>query len=414
MFSGILHSGVSMKKRPFLFGFKIIRPKYFMKQEALLEWLAEGHTASDSCRGRPLSIVKNDFSSNMEMRSAAARAPKVRDYHAMFKRFGCSPEQINYRGFECVDFTHHDWEKMEVMNFGKKQKGEGFGARMKVYSEGADRVVTEFYAQETKGPEQIIHVTCTGYESPSAVQKVISRKEWGRTTSAVHAYHMGCYAAFPAMHLAAGRVARTGGQRPVDIVHTEMCGLHLDASTHSAEQIVIQSLFADGFIRYSMVNEDAPDAETHSGFVVDAFLERMIYNSADAMTWVCGDHGMKMTLDRDVPALIAKDVQEFCDDLAKEAGTTFAELHKNAIFAIHPGGPKIVSSLQDLLKLQDPQLEHSRATLRKYGNMSSATVPHMLEMIMNDSTIPDGTQVVTMAFGPGLTMYGAVLTKRTV
>lgn len=404
-----------MKKRPFLYGFKIIRPKYFMKQDALLEWLAQAHAASDKIRARPLALVKSDFSTNMEMRSGAARAQKVRDaseFHSLFKRFGCSPEQINYRGFESVDFTHSDWSNMELMTFAKKQKGEGFGERMKVYSASADRVVTEFYEKETKAPEQIVHVTCTGYESPSAVQKVISRKEWGRETSVVHAYHMGCYAAFPAMHLAAGRVARTGGQKPVDIVHTEMCGLHLDASTHTAEQIVIQSLFADGFIRYSMVSEDAPDA-ANSGFIVDGFLERMVKNSADAMTWVCSDHGMKMTLDRDVPGLIAKDVGEFCDDLAKTAGRDFAHLHKHAIFAIHPGGPKIVSALQDLLQLNDHQVEHSRATLRKYGNMSSATVPHMLEMIMNDPAVADGTPVVTMAFGPGLTMYGAVLTKRS-
>lgn len=407
-----------MKKRPFLYGFKIIRPQYSMKQEVLQVWLAEAHAMSDSSRKRPLSIIKNSSSVNptSEMRSAGARAPKVRDatdFLSLFKRFGCSPEQINFRGFESVDFTHHDWDNMEVMNFGKKPKGGGFTDRMKVYSRSAERVVTEFYAKEVDGPEQIIHVSCTGYESPSAVQKIISRKEWGRTTSSVHAYHMGCYAAFPAMHLAAGRVARTGGQKPVDIIHTEMCGLHLDASTHTAEQIVIQSLFADGFIRYSMVSEDSPEAEARSGFHVGAFLERMVNNSSDAMTWVCSDHGLKMTLDRDVPGLIAGDVQEFSDDLAKLAGYDFAELHKSAIFAIHPGGPKIVSAIQDLLKLEDHQMEHSRETLRRYGNMSSATVPHMLELIMNDPNVADGTPVVTMAFGPGLTMYGAVLIKRS-
>lgn len=384
-----------------------------MKQESLLVWLAEAHALSDKKRVRPLSLVKNN--SNMEMRSGAAKAHKARDEHEllrMFQRFGCSPEQIKFRGFELEDFSHHDWDKMDVVRFDKSAKGGGFSDRMKVYSSSAERVVNEFYAKEEKGPEQIIHVSCTGYESPSAVQKIISTKQWGKTTSSVHAYHMGCYAAFPAMNLAAGRVAMTGGKK-VDVIHTEMCGLHLDPSVHSAEQIVIQSLFADGFIRYSMVNENSPEAESNPGFFVQGFLERMVSNTAHAMTWVCSDFGLKMTLDRDVPGLIANDIHEFSNDLAKTAGFDFSELHKNAIFAIHPGGPKIVSAIQDLLKLEDRQLEHSRETLRRYGNMSSATVPHMLELIVNDPTVEDGTPIVSMAFGPGLTMYGAVLIKRS-
>lgn len=403
-----------MKKRPFLYGYKVIRPRFVMKQESLLSWLAEAHALSDKKRVRPLSIVKD--TSNLEMRSGAAKAHKVRDEAEllrMFQRFGCSPEQIKFRGFELEDFSHHDWDRMEIARFDKSPKGGGFSDRMQVYSSSAERVVNEFYANEIKGPEQIIHVSCTGYESPSAVQKIISKKDWGKTTSSVHAYHMGCYAAFPAMNLAAGRVAVTGGQKPVDVVHTEMCGLHLDPSVHSAEQIVIQSLFADGFIRYSMVTENAPAAQENPGFFVQGFLERMVSNTAHAMTWVCSDFGLKMTLDRDVPGLIANDIHEFSSDLAKSAGFDFAELHKNALFAIHPGGPKIVSAIQDLLKLEDHQLEHSRETLRRYGNMSSATVPHMLELILNDPGVEDGTPIVTMAFGPGLTMYGAVLIKRS-
>jgi len=401
-----------MKKRPFLYGYKVIRPRFVMKQESLLAWLAEAHALSDKKRVRPLSLVKND--SNMEMR--AAKADKVRDdadFLRMFQRFGCSPEQIAFRGFELEDFSHHNWDKMEIARFEKSPKGGGFSDRMKVYSSSAERVVNEFYAKEEKGPEQIIHVSCTGYESPSAVQKIISTKQWGKTTSSVHAYHMGCYAAFPAMNLAAGRVAITVGQKPVYVVHTERCGLQLNPTVHSAKQVVNQSLFADGFIRYSMVNESAPAAKENAGFFVQGFMERMVSNTAHAMTWVCSDFGLKMTLDRDVPGLIANDIHEFSNDLAKNAGFDFAELHKNALFAIHPGGPKIVSAIQDLLKLEDHQLAHSRETLKRYGNMSSATVPHMLELIVNDPSIEDGTPIVTMAFGPGLTMYGAVLIKRS-
>ena len=64
-----------------------------------------------------------------------------------------------------------------------------------------------------------------------------------------HAYHMGCYAAMPALRIAAGFVAT--GSRRVDSSHTELCSLHLDPTDHRLEQLVVQSLFADGLIRYS-------------------------------------------------------------------------------------------------------------------------------------------------------------------
>jgi len=66
----------------------------------------------------------------------------------------------------------------------------------------------------------------------------------GRSTEVIHAYHMSCYASLPTIRLAAGLVA-TGKSR-VDIVHTEMCTLHMDPSQHLPEQLVVQTLFADG------------------------------------------------------------------------------------------------------------------------------------------------------------------------
>ena len=66
---------------------------------------------------------------------------------------------------------------------------------------------------------------------------------------------MGCYAAVPAVRIAAGLVA-TRLRARVDIVHTELCSLHLDPADHRIEQLVVQSLFADGLIRYSLVADE--------------------------------------------------------------------------------------------------------------------------------------------------------------
>ncbi len=140
-------------------------------------------------------------------------------------------------------------------------QGQGTAARSKLFDEIVSAYFETEYANEQVAPSELIHVTCTGYVAPSGAQRVVASKGWGNLTRVTHAYHMGCYAAFPAIRMAAGQLglaaglAATGTPPRADIVHTELCTLHLDPSDHSAEQCVVQSLFADGFIRYSVREE---------------------------------------------------------------------------------------------------------------------------------------------------------------
>jgi predicted naringenin-chalcone synthase len=47
-----------------------------------------------------------------------------------------------------------------------------------------------------------------------------------------------------------------------------------------------------------------------------------------------------------------------------------------------------------------------------HGNMSSATLPHIWQRLIDDPAVPRGTPIPSLAFGPGLTMCGALLEKR--
>jgi predicted naringenin-chalcone synthase len=80
-----------------------------------------------------------------------------------------------------------------------------------------------------------------------------------------------------------------------------------------------------------------------------------------------------------------------------------------SIFAIHPGGPKIIDSVQEVLELSDNQIKESRKILFERGNMSSATLPHVWSEILGNN-YPIGTNVISFAFGPGLTLFGSVFT----
>ncbi|MBA3452331.1 MAG: hypothetical protein H0T42_04460 [Deltaproteobacteria bacterium] len=103
--------------------------------------------------------------------------------------------------------------------------------------------------------------------------------------------------------------------RRVDLVHTELCSLHLDPTDHSIEQLVAQSLFADGLIRYSMSRDD-----DGPGLRVLGLHECLLPDSADVMTWRVSDWGMQMTLACDVPDRISGALRGFMLELLQRAG----------------------------------------------------------------------------------------------
>jgi predicted naringenin-chalcone synthase len=118
-----------------------------------------------------------------------------------------------------------------------------------------------------------------------------------------------------------------------------------------------------------------------------------------------------MTLSRDVPGKIAACLAKFLSTLFVDAGMSYSKEAGDAIFAIHPGGPRILDSLGELLKLEPRQLQLSRAVLFEHGNMSSATLPHIWMAAAADRGIKPDTLIVSLAFGPGLTMAGALFRK---
>ncbi|MBS0649482.1 MAG: naringenin-chalcone synthase [Verrucomicrobia bacterium] len=348
--------------------FKIIRPEFELSQEEGIRWLAAAH-------------------------AEASREPHRHDeFLGLLKKVGLGDQKILKRGVSIRDCFHRDWEKMELYPAKEKPAGAGFGKRSEVFDRVATDILARFYPSSEQLPSYLVHVTCTGYVAPSPAQKLVSLKGAGHQTIVTHAYHMGCYASIPALRIAQGNKEKT------EIVHTEICSLHLNPGLHGLEQLVVQTLFADGFIKYEVSSRE------RSGLQIVALDERIIPDSIDAMHWVCQDWGLKMKLAKDVPVLIARALPDFVAQLRETAGKQAADVY----FAIHPGGPKIIQQVGKILELKPAQYEHSLWVLQNYGNMSSATLPHIWDLLWKDEKVKDGSLIVSLAFGPGLTLAGGV------
>jgi len=376
----------------FLHDFQSQRPQHHAEQGAVLEWIAAAHAQAEITLRRPDSREE--------------REEIVRKLRRLVLRFGCSTDRISRRYSALDDFSHTDWGRMRIFQLDRFPAGKPCDERNRFFREVTGAALDRFYIEEADPPGALIHVTCTGYVAPSAAQRLVAGRDWGRATEVLHAYHMGCYAALPAIRLAAGLLER--GKERVDIVHTELCSLHLDPSQHQPEQLVVQTLFADGLIRY---RASRPEGARAGLELVDA-REELVPGTEDAMTWMVSPFGMQMTLSRQVPEYIRASLGPFLDRLGAGQGLDARQLAERALFAIHPGGPRIIDEIAELLGLAPEQVQASNAILRNHGNMSSATLPHVWQAMLADPAVAAERLIVSLAFGPGLTLSGALLRKR--
>jgi predicted naringenin-chalcone synthase len=292
--------------------------------------------------------------------------------------------------------------------------GPKIGVRMEWFKNKMGYVFDEFYSNVDAAPENLVHVTCSGYSSPSVAQQAAISREW-QTTQVTHSYQMGCYGAFPAIRTASSLISGSTTNGRADVVHTELLSAHLNLTEFSIANTMICSLFADGFIGYSLYEEESfMNDETileKEGLRILASHEVIIPDSLEDMSWEIGEYNFLMTLSKRVPVFIRKNIKGFLSTLCAKVGVDLEAEKSKMHFAIHPGGPKIIDYVVDAIGINKEQASWSYDVLYRHGNMSSATVPHIFNEIINDSNIPAGTKIVAMAFGPGLTATGLLLEK---
>ncbi|MES3038945.1 MAG: hypothetical protein V4736_13645, partial [Bdellovibrionota bacterium] len=318
----------------YLTNLTVLEPPNFITQDESFAWLVKAYSFHDHSPERVQKLLG---------------------------RVACPSSQVATRGHYLNDFSV-DPTETEIFHLKKGFATGKLQSRMDFFSKSMSKLFCDVY-KERPQPDELIHVTCTGYVSPSPPQVAFAASP--KDTVITHCYHMGCYAHVPALRIGIGLLENKSKDTKCDIFHTELCSLHFQPENMTAEQLVIQSLFADGTVLYQIGKE--PTAAPH--FEVIAVSEKIIPETSEHMAWSVGEQGFSMTLSKDVPAAVT-------DFLKKELSFWIGDtnLFRDALWAIHPGGPKILDGIKSAFEFTESQVRHSRQVLLERGNMSSATV----------------------------------------
>jgi alkylresorcinol/alkylpyrone synthase len=243
-------------------------------------------------------------------------------------------------------------------------------------------------------------VSCTGYGTPGLDIHVAADLGMPADVQRLVIGHMGCYAAIPGLGAVADHVAARG--RPAVALCLELTSLHVQPPTPDRGQIVSHALFGDAAAAVVVVPGPPPGGGLE---VVDvaALTDR---GTAGHMTWDVTDLGFRMGLSPDVPAVLARHVRGLVTGLLARHGWSLADVDG---WAVHPGGPRILSTVAEQLDLPDAALAASVQVLAEHGNCSSTTVLLVLDVLHAAGRPRPGRPLVAMAFGPGLTLYAALL-----
>jgi predicted naringenin-chalcone synthase len=244
----------------------------------------------------------------------------------------------------------------------------------------------------------LVTVSCSGFYAPGVDIALIKRLPLPVRVSRAHIGFMGCHGLLNGLRVARAFLDQDPGAC-VLVLALEMCSLHHQYGWDS-DRIVANALFADGAAALLAVVGERGSA---TSLRVVASGSQVIDDSEDAMSWRIGNHGFVMTLSPRVPELITRSIRVYLEGWLSEFGL---DLDRVGSWAVHPGGPRILSAFSEATGLDRERLKVSHEVLAEYGNMSSPTVLFIIDRLRR---IKAPRPIIALAFGPGLAVESVLL-----
>ena len=252
---------------------------------------------------------------------------------------------------------------------------------------------------ETDSIDFIITVSCTGIMIPSLDAYIINDLGLRQDVVRLPVTEMGCAAGVSGLIYAHNFLRSNPGKRAA-LVAVESPTATFQLNDYSMANMVSAAIFGDGAACVLLSSEvDSKGPKIVGG-------EMYHFNDATQMMgFDLTNHGLKMILDPAVPETIASHFPDIVHPFLARYGSSITKVD-HLIF--HPGGKKIVQTVEDLFGAMGKNIDDTREVLRLYGNMSSATVLYVLERFL-EKDIAAGEQGLILSFGPGFSAQRVLL-----
>ena len=274
----------------------------------------------------------------------------------------------------------------------------GQGERSKIFIEVGTSLLTEVVKKglsaaraSAEDVTALIMTSCSVPSIPSIDTRAIGQIGIPATVLRLPVFQYGCAGGAIGISLAQHLSSPEG---ITILASVELCSLVYQAEDLQAGNIVGSAIFGDGAACVVVSQKPGP-------LKVVASQSFLIPNTCDLMGYDLMDDGAHLRLDREIPQALLKAAPATIDTFLQNHGLTTGDI---SWWLFHPGGAKILSSLEESFGLSRDQAKWGWDTLRENGNMSSASILFALEAFLRERPYRVGDKMLMLGVGPGLTL----------
>ena len=241
--------------------------------------------------------------------------------------------------------------------------------------------------------DAILFVTVTGVATPSIDARLINRLGLPSRIKRMPIFGLGCVAGAAGIARAADYVRGFPDQVAL-LLSVELCSLTLQEEDLSIPNLIASGLFGDGAAAVLVAGADRPEP----GPEIVATRSIFYPDSERVMGWDISEKGFKIVLSAEVPEVARRFLRQDVDAFLADHGLTRADISS---WVCHPGGPKVLESMQEALEVPEEALAVTWDSLRRVGNLSSTSVLLVLAETMAHHRPAPGSWGMLLAMGPG-------------
>ena len=246
--------------------------------------------------------------------------------------------------------------------------------------------------------DSVVTVSSTGIATPSIEARAAQRLGFRSDIERVPVFGLGCAGGVSGFSIAA-RLAAARPSTNVLVVAVEVCTLAFRLDVLTKANVVATALFGDGAAACIL------RAGTDGLASIDLCGQHMWPDTLDIMGWNVDPQGFGVIFDRAIPPFAQERIKPAIDGILERGGSSLEDIDR---LICHPGGKKVIEALESALALGQGTLDHERAVLNDYGNMSAPTVLFVLERAIATGLPP---RSLLTAMGPGFTVSCASLRR---
>jgi alkylresorcinol/alkylpyrone synthase len=269
-------------------------------------------------------------------------------------------------------------------------------AFIRVAVEVGARAVEDALERSRMGLEDVNHlfyVSTTGVATPSIDARIVNRLGLPRRVKRSPMFGLGCVAGAVGIARAADYLRAFPSETAL-VLSVELCSLTLQRKDLSIPNIIATGLFGDGAAAVVLAGK------TRGAAGPEVVATRSVFypETERVMGWDITGEGFAVVLSGEIPDLVRREIRRDVDDFLRAQGLGLSDVET---FVCHPGGPRVLESFREALDIPEEALSLTWESLRRLGNLSSASVLMVLGDTLARKSPAPGSYGLLMAMGPG-------------